>query len=139
MKKHRVPRTRNLGNWTEAQFWGRIRSALRNVSKFWKPAQEAKLKARKPYKGKGRQKWEYKCNHCKRMFPSNKVAIDHIIPSGSLRNADDLKPFVEKLFREDPNDYQILCNYKLSEQKKYGGVPSCHYVKTQEERKNGRS
>lgn len=136
--RKRAVRNRNLGTWTEAEFWSRIRAALRNVSRWWKPAQEAKNRAKKPFKGKGRQKWEYECAKCKRKFPSNKVAIDHLRPVGTLRKAEDLKPFVDRLFREDPNDYQILCNYKLSEKDKYGGVVSCHYTKTQLEKRNAR-
>lgn len=106
---------------------------------FWKPAQKAKEMAKRPFKGKGRQKWEYQCSSCKRWFPSTKVAIDHKVPVGSLKSSDDLKSFVDRMFREDPNDYQVLCNYKLKEVKKWGNVPSCHHAKTQEERKNGRS
>ena len=132
--KKRVARTRNNETWTESQFWGKIRSALRRVSMYWKPAQDAKEKARRPFKGGGRQKWEYQCESCKRCFKGKDVAIDHKTPVGSLRSGDDLKGFVERMFRESPNDYQVLCNYKLKDIKKHGGIPSCHYIKSQKEK-----
>jgi hypothetical protein len=37
-RKARVPRTRNAGRWTEAQFWGALRSGLRRTFRYWRPA-----------------------------------------------------------------------------------------------------
>lgn len=105
-----VKKTRNLNTWTESQFWGRIRSALRRLSMYWKPAQEAKTRARRPYKGTNKRvKWEYQCNSCKKWYKGNQVDIDHIIEAGSLKCSDDLKGFVERLFIEDVDGYQVLC------------------------------
>lgn len=114
----RVPRTRNLNTETESMFWTGIRSALRQKSRWWKPAQQAKKNARRPYNGKGRQKWEYQCASCKGWFKEKEIHIDHIVEVGSLRCGDDLKGFVERLFCEDVNGYQILCKDK------------CHHKKT---------
>lgn len=119
----RVPRTRNNETMTESAFWGSIRSALRQKSRWWKPAAEAKLRARKAYKGPNkRRKWEYKCAKCKKYFMEKEINVDHIVPAGTLRCYDDLPGFVERLFCE-VDGLQVLCN-------------PCHDKKTQQERKN---
>lgn len=129
----KVVKTRNLNTWTEAQFWGRIRSALRRVSMYYKPIQEAKNRARKTVTGK-RHKFEYQCASCKKWYVAKEINVDHKIPAGSLRNADDLKGFVERLFCENPDGYQILCKTKKTKNKitHYG----CHDKKTSEQRKS---
>jgi 5-methylcytosine-specific restriction endonuclease McrA len=104
----RVARTRNAGTMTESQFWGMIRSSLRQKSRWWKPIAKAKEKARRAAK-KGKLKWEYQCNSCKGWFASKEVEVDHIIEAGSLRSYDDLAGFVERLFAEDLDSYQVLC------------------------------
>lgn len=112
----RVPKTRNAGTQTEASFWSFIRSALRRLSRYWKPIQKAKMEARRAYEGLNkRQKFEYLCNHCGHYFKESEIQIDHIVPAGSLRCADDLPGFVERLFSE--TGYQCLCS-------------SCHDKKT---------
>lgn len=113
----RVPKTRGNKTLTESGFWGMIRSALRQKSRWWAPMKLAKEKARRPYKGDNkRQKWEYKCNNCKDWYSDKEIEVDHIIEAGSLRNGDDLKGFVERLFCEEEG-LQILCK-------------TCHAVKT---------
>ena len=120
-KKIRVPRTRNHFTMTEAAFWSWLRSALRQKSRWWKPVAEAKLRARKPYKGKNkRQKWEYQCAHCKNHFKADEVSVDHIVPAGTLRTYADLPGFVERLFCE-VDGLQVLCN-------------PCHNEKTKKEK-----
>ena len=120
-KKSRVVKTRNAGTMSESAFWSFIRSALRQKSRWWKPITQCKLNAKRPYKGPlKRQKFEYQCNHCKEWFPEKKINIDHIIPAGSLNCADDLGPFVERLFCEVDN-LQCLCE-------------KCHDVKTKLEK-----
>jgi 5-methylcytosine-specific restriction endonuclease McrA len=123
-RKSSVPKTRNAGTLTESQFWSFIRSALRQKSRWWKPITQCKMKSRRAYKGPNkRQKFEYQCNVCKGWFPDKKINIDHIIPAGTLRCADDLPGFVERLFCEIDN-LQTICM-------------DCHDVKTKNE-KDGR-
>lgn len=123
-RKSSVPKTRNSGTLTESQFWSFIRSALRQKSRWWKPITQCKMKSRRPYKGPNkRQKFEYQCNVCKNWFPEKKINVDHIIPAGTLRCADDLPGFVERLFCEI-NNLQTICT-------------DCHDVKTKNE-KDGR-
>ncbi len=116
----RVERTRNAGKLTEAGYWGAVRSSLRRGFRYWAPAMNAKLAARRPYTGENkRQKWEYKCAHCKKWYMDKDVQIDHKIPTGSLRSSKDLAGFLERLTPE--KGFQILCL-------------SCHQSKTNKER-----
>ena len=106
---------------TESAFWSFIRSALRQKSRWWKPISQAKQAAKRKYKGPlKRQKYEYQCNQCKEWFPDKEVNVDHRIPAGTLRCANDLPGFVERLFCEVDN-LQVLCNV-------------CHNKKTQDEK-----
>jgi hypothetical protein len=120
-KKSAVKKTRNAGSMTESAFWSFIRSGLRQKSRWWKPITQCKMKSRRAYKGPNkRQKFEYKCNVCKEWFPEKKINIDHIIPAGSLKCAQDLPGFVERLFCEIDN-LQCICE-------------TCHNIKTQNEK-----
>ncbi|MBC7088698.1 MAG: HNH endonuclease [Tissierellales bacterium] len=117
----RVPRTRNAGTQTESQFWGGIRAALREKSRYWKPISNVRRKARRAYHGPlKRRKWEYQCNICKQYFDINQTEVDHIIPAGRLACADDLPGFVERLFIEE-DGLQLVCK-------------GCHEKKTKAER-----
>jgi hypothetical protein len=122
VKNPRVPRTRNANSLTESQFWSKIRSALRNASRFWKPAALAKEKAKQVYKGiNKRQKVQYICDICKNPKKSTEVEAHHKIPCGSLKKYSDLPGFVERLFTEDINAFQIICKKcHLLEHKKGG-------------------
>jgi 5-methylcytosine-specific restriction endonuclease McrA len=114
-------KTRNAGTMTESAFWSFIRSSLRQKSRWWKPITQAKDAAKRKYKGPNkRQKWEYLCNVCNNYFPNTEINVDHIIPAGTLRSAQDLPGFVERLFCEVDN-LQVLCNV-------------CHNKKTQDEK-----
>lgn len=125
LKKSRVIKPYNAGTLSEAGFWQLIRSTLRKASRWWKPVQQCRDEARRPYTGKDkRTKWEYQCRKCENWFPAKEIQIDHIIEAGSLQSGDDLKGFVERLFVEKQG-LQPLCT-------------NCHYIKTQEF-KNGKN
>jgi DNA-directed RNA polymerase subunit RPC12/RpoP len=103
-------KNRNYGTMTESQYWSKIRSLLRRGFMYWKPMSIALEKASRPYKGSNkRQKKEYLCSKCGKWFPRKDVEIDHIEEVGSLKCADDLKLFLEKLTPENPSAFQILC------------------------------
>ena len=123
-RKATTPKPRNAGTMTESAFWSFIRSALRQKSRWWKPITQTKMAARRVYKGiNKRQRFEYQCAECLNYFPDKKVNVDHKIPAGTLRCADDLPGFVERLFCEADN-LQVLCS-------------NCHDFKTKNE-KDGR-
>ena len=107
----RVERTRNGNTETLAQHMGKIRSALRNLSRFWKPIQAAR---RRNKFGVGKSA-KYYCDGCGGLFAA--VQVDHKIEAGSLKTYADLPSFCERLFAEDPESYQCLCE-------------NCHNVKT---------
>lgn len=108
-KKQKVPKTRNHGTMTEAAFWAFIRSSLRRRTIVWKPVKAAKDAAKIPYKGNNpRRKWSYVCASCGGVFSDKEIEVDHIIEAGSLRCAEDLSGFVERLFCEVDN-LRVLC------------------------------
>ncbi len=116
-----VEKTRANGTMSESAFWGMIRSCLRQKSRWWKPIQVAKLRARRKYKGTNkRQQYEYQCAICKNWFAEKEIEVDHIKPVGTLKCKNDLPDFVENLFCEADN-YQVLCK-------------QCHLIKTNNER-----
>lgn len=108
MPRKVIEKPRNAGSLSESAFWGMIRSCLRRASRYWKPIQIAKQKAKRKYIGTNkRQKFAYECAKCKGLFQEKQVEINHIIPAGSLKCSDDLKGFVERLFAEE--GYECVC------------------------------
>lgn len=113
----KVERTRGSKTLTESGFWGMVRSALRKKSMYWKPLQDAKKEARRPSKSENKRlKFEYQCSSCKKWYPEKEIEVDHIVDAGSLRNGDDLKSFVERLFCEKEG-FQVLCKTNCHRQK----------------------
>ena len=108
-----VEKTRNGGTWSEARYFGFIRSSLRSAFTKWGPKHAAKKLAKVAYN-------QYECCECEGIFPSKEVEVDHIIPAGSLKTYDDLPGFVERMFVE-ADGFQVLCK-------------SCHQLKTNAER-----
>lgn len=109
----KVERTRNGGTWTEARYFGFIRSALRSAFQKWGPKHEAKKQAKVAYN-------TYVCAHCTKWYASKEIEVDHIEPAGSLKTYSDLPGFVERMFCE-AEGFQVLCK-------------TCHQVKTNQER-----
>jgi len=122
-KTERVPRTRAGGEWTEAAFWGFLRSNLRLASRKWPPlARLALLQARrKSQSDNKRLKWEFQCADCTGWFPRKEVEADHLVPCGPLSSWDDLRIFAERLFCET-DGLRVRCE-------------TCHQAKTNEDRK----
>ena len=110
----KVERPRNGGQWSEARFFGFIRSALRSAFQRWSPKHEAKKQAKVAYN-------QYECAACKGIFTNKAVEVDHIVPAGTLTKFSDLPDFVERLFCE-ADGFQLLCK-------------PCHQLKTNEERR----
>lgn len=126
VKKSRVEKNYNHGTQSKSAFFGSIRAALRNSSRWWKPIAACKAKSKRAYKGPNKlQKYEYQCNICKGWFSEKEIAVDHIVEVGSLKDYEDLPGFVQRLFCE-VDGFQTLCN------KRKDGKVSCHHTKTQE-------
>lgn len=126
MAKRNIERPYNSGTLSEAEFFGKIRSALRNVFRYWKVMQLVLKNASRPSEDKTnkRLKTQYQCNHCKKWFKRSDVHIDHIVPAGSLKSYDDIVPFIKNLTSDDIDNYQILCKKK------------CHLEKSKQEKQN---
>lgn len=108
-RKSAAPKTRNAESMSENAFWAMIKNCLRRQSRWWKPIKNTRDKVKRPYKGPNkRQRFEYQCNICKDYFPATQIQVDHIIPVGPLRCAEDLVGVVERLFCEEQN-LQCIC------------------------------
>ena len=141
----RGEKTRAGGTWTEAKFWGYIRAYLRKAMKNWPPKREASREAivgweyipKTDRKGKveyykiGEKKGKPKtvaiavrqCSKCGDTYRDDErmIEMDHKIPCGSLKCAEDLVPFVTRGFCEK-DGYRAVCK-------------PCHKVITAEARK----
>ena len=118
----KIPKTRAAGTLTEAEYFSKIRSALRRAFRWWKPMISVLESAARPYKGPNKlQKKEFLCASCSSWFKRKEVQIDHIEPCGRLMSYDDVVPFIKRLTAENQSAYQVLC--KL-----------CHSKKTDEEK-----
>lgn len=121
-KTERVPRPRAGGEWTEAAFWGFLRSNLRLASRKWPPLARLTLeRARRSSQSLNKRlKWEFQCADCCQWFPRKEVEVDHLVPCGPLSSWDELKTFAERLFCET-DGLTVRCE-------------TCHQAKTNEGR-----
>ena len=105
----RKPRPRAGGQWTEAKFFGFLRSNFRLMSRKWPPRYEALQAARRPYVGDNkRQKWEFQCAACRQWFMAKNVQVDHIVPCGSLNQWSDVEGWLRRFLCE-AEGFQVLC------------------------------
>jgi 5-methylcytosine-specific restriction endonuclease McrA len=97
-----------------------IRSAMRRAWMKWPPKYECLHAARRPYVGPNKkQKWEFQCAHCRDWYMGKEVAVDHIIPWGSLEGLTLDQAWSRLLV--GVSQLQVLCT-------------TCHDAKTQLER-----
>lgn len=119
-KTNRVPKTRANGTWTEAAWWGFLRSGLRQMSRRWPPIARYLQRHRRPYKGPNkRQKFEYQCMACGSWKAGKEVAVDHIAPCGRLAAMSDIEGFVSRLFVEETG-LRIICEECHEQRHKIG-------------------
>lgn len=122
VKKPRVERTRNGGTETHSQHMGKIRAAMRNLSRWWKPfAIALKEASHTSYSGRAKRVM-YLCASCNKLYTRKSVEVNHIIPVGSLKTYTDLPGFCERLFVEDTSLLEVVCK-------------GCHSEITSEQRK----
>ena len=117
----RVPRTRNGGTMTEAEFWSKMRQVLRRGFMWWRPATAVLAAAKQPFHGPRGQRFAYLCAACGKLHKRKNVNIDHVEPCGQLTSFDHLPDFARRLTAEGAESYQVLCK-------------QCHGAKTQAER-----
>ncbi len=104
-----VERTRNSASWTEARYFGFIRSGLRKTSMRWPPIHKVLEINRREYKGRKKNvKWEYHCSHCDGWFMRKEVHVHHSTPCGTLRKFSDLPEFCANLFCE-VDGLEVVC------------------------------
>ena len=119
----KVPREYGGGTLTKSQYFGKIRSALRNCFRYWPPLQQALKNASRPSQNteNKRLKTEYQCERCKKWYSRKEVEVDHKIPSGQLTEYEHIPDFIKRLSTENVEDYSVLCK-------------PCHLSKTLDER-----
>lgn len=107
MPKQRVPRTRNDGTMTEAQFRGWVRSQLRRMSQRWRPIYSVIEDGKRPVTAQDKKKWGnrikfvYHCEGCDQYVPRKEITCDHIVPCGSLKDIEtEAGPFILRLLCE---------------------------------------
>jgi hypothetical protein len=111
-KKPRVVKIKPFadGTMTNAAFFGMIRSALRNKSRWFLSIKICKEKNRLPYTGLNkRRKWSYKCEKCHKLFDAKEINVHHKIDCGTLNSFDDLSGFTQRLFC-DSSELICICN-----------------------------
>lgn len=109
--------TRASNTLTESEFFGRIISAIRRLTMYWKPKNDYLLTIRRPYSGTDKRiKWEYQCVNCLWWCKRTEIECDHIVPVGSFKCFNDAPGYLERAFAEKEG-YQALCK-------------ECHLAKT---------
>lgn len=96
---------------------------LRRGSYKWSPRNSAKKKCKVKVGeySTGRAKYGYRCEHCKEVFMSKEVKMDHIDPViCPVKGWQGFDTYIERLFC-DEDGIQYLCS-------------NCHDKKTAEER-----
>lgn len=109
VKNPRVARTRNAGTETQNQHMNKIRSLLRNLSRWWKPMQLALRASSTTFTVGRRKRVMYMCAICEKLHERANVEVNHIEPAGSLKDYSDLPAFCERLFVEDISKLEVLC------------------------------
>jgi len=106
----RAEKTRAGGTWTEARYFGFIRSTLRRATMKYPVKQHVLMANRIKNDGRfdKRTKFIYTCEICKGEFKGKEIEVDHIKPAGSLKCYEDLAGFVERLFCEADN-LRVIC------------------------------
>lgn len=104
-----IPKPFADGTQTNAGFFGSIRSALRQKSRWHLPIRNCKERVREIYVGSNnRRKWSYRCEICSELKESKEVVVHHKIDAGSLKSFEDLPGFVKRLFC-DSVDLLCIC------------------------------
>lgn len=94
--------------WSMSRYKTFVRSAMRRAWMKWPPKFEALKLARRPSQSDNKRlKWEFQCAHCKQWHQGKDVAVDHIIPWGSIWNLSIEEAWSRLLV--GVNQLQVLC------------------------------
>lgn len=139
LKKDGTPRAKPKWNPNSA-----FRGALRRVFARSPAVRAVKERARKEevkYNKDGspskKPRVLFQCAECNKWYKGTHVAVDHIDPViNPVTGYVDWNTFIDRLDCPESN-LQVVCSYtnKHEDAKKEYGRYSCHYFKTQEERK----
>ncbi len=118
----------NNNTWTEAQFWGHFKSALRWASVKWlaggvyakalrKLLKDIPVELRgmsfthrgKLYEVTGRETYLYPCEFCKLWFSEKAVDKDHIVPCGGIHSFENIGEVAKRMFIEAEEGWRLLC------------------------------
>ena len=120
--KIKVEKPYNAGTFSQAAFWNFIRQSLRRRTLVWKPIQNVRKAARRPYIGTNkRRSVAYECFDCKKLFASTEVNVHHILGAGKLTCGADIQGFIERLFCEE-KDLVLLCESCHSKRHEYDNI-----------------
>lgn len=97
----------------DKKWWSYLRALLRRGWSRY-PERYKALASAKIERGR------YRCSSCNGSFRNKEVSVDHIIPCGQLQCAEDIAPFIDRMFCSE-SGLQILCH-------------TCHNIKTQRDR-----
>jgi len=105
MKKKIVKRRTNIerpfgdGEISNAAFFGMLRAALRNKSRFFPSVAHCKERVKEPYIGiNKRRKWSYRCESCGKLKDGKEIFVHHLEECGTLTSFEDLPGFCKRLF-----------------------------------------
>lgn len=108
--KQRVNKPFADGTMSNSAFFGMIRSALRQKSRFFYSMKVCRERVRIPYTGPSkRDKWRYKCEMCNGIFKATETVIHHSVECGKLSSFEDLGGFAQRLFCNS-SDLMCICN-----------------------------
>lgn len=62
----------------------------------------------------------YLCNMCKQVVWRRDVKVDHITPAVGIEGFVDWNTYIDRMYPQDVNAFQVLCN-------------DCHKIKTKQE------
>lgn len=128
---NKTPPFEHYPAWTQAKFFGFLRSGLREKFNRWPPKYEViklaceteqLLDRYKTGKRAGQHKTikMYRCVSCDDTFRQKDVQVDHVKPAGTLKSFDDLGEFAKNLF-VGTDGLQVMCK-------------PCHERKTKKEK-----
>lgn len=107
---------------TQAAFMTWLRGMLRRGWMRYPPANTWKKSMSRPAPRGHRAKRLGDCSQCGKAFAISKLQVDHIIPAGGLQNADDIGPFVLRLFTTSDNIRLVCrpCHHTITQMERYG-------------------